>query len=642
MALPQPNLDDRRFQALVDEAKRMVQQSCPEWTDHNVSDPGITLIETFAHMVDQLLYRLNRVPDKNHLAFLDLIGVQLFPPAAARTDVTFWLSAPLPQPVLVRPGTEVATLRTETEEAVVFTTERELSILPCELVHLAAGAQGAVTDRDTDLADGRGTPCFSVTPQVGDLLLLGLSQPVPHCVVALRLDFPVKGHGINPRHPPLTWEAWTGEGWTACEVDGDATGGFNRPGDVILHVPPGHTASVEAGHRAGWLRCRVTPVVPGQSAYSATPVLISARAFTIGGTTSAAHAEVVRGEQLGPSEGVPGQSFTVARPPVVAGGEPVLLEVGGEEWQQVEGFGGSTEQDRHFRLDRTTGEITLGPALREPDGTLRRHGAVPPKGVPIRVRSYRTGGGRRGNVARGALTVLRSSIPYVARVENRQAASGGVDGEDVANARLRGPIVLRTRGRAVTAEDYEELAREAAPEVGRVRCVATESGPDAGGVRVLLVPRAQDDGQGRLDFAGLACSDELLGQVTRFLDERRLLGARLLVEPPYYQGVTVVAELQAKPGHSRGALQRAALTALYRHLNPLTGGPEGTGWPFGRPVQSGEVFAVLQQLPGVELVDRVRLFPADPRTRQRGEATDRVQLGPHALVFSYEHQVRVG
>ena len=94
MPLPVPNLDDRRFQDLVDDAKRLVQQRCPTWTDHNVSDPGVTLIETFAFMVDLLLYRLNRVPDRNYIKFLDLFGLRLFPPAAARAPVTFWLSAP--------------------------------------------------------------------------------------------------------------------------------------------------------------------------------------------------------------------------------------------------------------------------------------------------------------------------------------------------------------------------------------------------------------------------------------------------------------------------------------------------------------------------------------------------------------------
>ena len=73
--LPAPRLDDRGFQDLVDDAKRLVMRRCPEWTDHNVSDPGVTLIETFAFMTDELLYRLNRVPDLNYIKFLELIGV---------------------------------------------------------------------------------------------------------------------------------------------------------------------------------------------------------------------------------------------------------------------------------------------------------------------------------------------------------------------------------------------------------------------------------------------------------------------------------------------------------------------------------------------------------------------------------------
>jgi hypothetical protein len=88
-------------------------------------------------------------------------------------------------------------------------------------------------------------------------------------------------------------------------------------------------------------------------------------------------------------------------------------------------------------------------------------------------------------------------------------------------------------------------------------------------------------------------------------------------------------------------VRREAHDALYRHLDPLTGGANGTGWPFGRPVQSGEVFAVLQRVPGVELVDEVTLHPADPLTGKRGEATDRIDLSAPSLVFSFDHRVRV-
>src|SRR5438045_4156867 len=133
MALPVPNLDDRRFQNLVDDAKRLVQRNCPEWTDHNVSDPGVTLIESFAFMVDQLLYRLNRMPERNYIKFLELIGLHLYPPTAARADITFWLSAPQPEVISVPADTEVATRRTDTSDAVTFTTIGDLSIVPTAL-----------------------------------------------------------------------------------------------------------------------------------------------------------------------------------------------------------------------------------------------------------------------------------------------------------------------------------------------------------------------------------------------------------------------------------------------------------------------------------------------------------------------------
>jgi predicted phage baseplate assembly protein len=140
-----------------------------------------------------------------------------------------------------------------------------------------------------------------------------------------------------------------------------------------------------------------------------------------------------------------------------------------------------------FVLDAVAGEIQLGPAVRDVDGTFVRYGATPPKGANLRLRGYRSGGGGQGNVAARAIAVLRSSIPYVARVENRRPARGGVDGEDIENAKVRGPMLLRTRGRAVTIEDFEHLARSAA-RGGTGQGVASGEGVDAGAVRVLVVP----------------------------------------------------------------------------------------------------------------------------------------------------------
>ncbi|MFD7072289.1 putative baseplate assembly protein [Streptomyces sp. NPDC059913] len=644
MALPSPNLDDRRFQQLVDEAKRYVQQRSPEWTDHNVSDPGVTLIETFAYMVDQLLYRLNRVPDKNYAAFLDLLGVTLFPPTVARAEVDFRLSAPQPETVRLPAGTEVATARGETEESVVFSTVDELAIVPSSLIRLVtAPASGDQTDRTAPLGAGKDIPCFQSRPEPGDALLFGLPTAVPRCIVAVRLDSRVEGVGVDPRQPPLVWEAWDGARWVVCETGTDSTGGLNRPGEVIVFVPAGHTASVTAGVRAGWLRCRVTAPEPGQPFYSESPTIREAEVFTVGGTMDVEHAETVLDVPLGTSEGVAGQRFTVSRAPLLMDGEPPVVEVstaeGWQVWTPVEHFGASAPNDRHVRIDAVSGEFAFPPEVREPDGTMRAYGAVPEKGAQLRVPRYRTGGGSAGNVARGAISVLRSSVPYVAGVENREAARGGVDGETVENAKTRAPHILRVQERAVTAGDYEAVAREAAPSLRRVRCLPAVAG-EAGAVRVLVVPDAVPDRGGQLRFEQLIPSDAVLAAVTERLDERRLVGTRLVVEPPAYQGVTVVARL-VTTGGDPDRVRTDAVAALFRHIDPLRGGADGTGWPFGRPVQYGEIFAVLQNVPGVALVEDVRMFPADPITGRRGAAVQRIDVAPGALVFSHQHQIEV-
>src|SRR5579859_3314953 len=118
MTLPIPVLDDRTFQDIVDECKRMIPRYTPEWTDHNVSDPGVTLIELFAWMTELLLYRINQVPQRNYIKFLEMIGVHLEPAQPARAEIMVRLTAPQPETVVIPAGTEVATQRTATREAI--------------------------------------------------------------------------------------------------------------------------------------------------------------------------------------------------------------------------------------------------------------------------------------------------------------------------------------------------------------------------------------------------------------------------------------------------------------------------------------------------------------------------------------------
>jgi predicted phage baseplate assembly protein len=649
--LPAPNLDDRTFQSLVDDARRLVHRRCPEWSDHNISDPGITLIEALAMMVDQLIYRLNRVPDRNYIKFLELLGLELRAPGAAQGEVTFWLSAPQPQPITVREETEVSTDRTDVDDPIVFSTTEKLDIVPCSLEsgRLATGSERVEAD---DRRNGTEFRCFSERPSPGDVLLIGLDNAVPSCAVLLRVDCRVSGVGVDPTNPPYVWEAWTGgPDWVQCEPDRDETKAFNKPGDVILHIPRGHVLGSPpfiGGEARGWLRCRLVEPAPGQSMYSESPFITSISASTIGGTARIIHARAVRDEDIGISDGTPGQRFALQHRPVLPWSGSSLSAIAGDEttvWSPVDHFGEEDESSQSFHIDPVAGEVVFGPAVREADGRIRRYGKIPARSASLRMSAYRTGGGKKGNVGIGLIRVLKTSVPYVSRVENRRAAVGGAEAETIDEVKARGPMLLRTRGKAVTAQDFEQLTRDIAPEVARAHCLTAANEREAGEVRVLIVPHVSSDALDLVRREDLDPLPETIQRIKNHLNQRRLIGTRLVVEPPAYRGITVVVTIALLPGFPREQARNDVLRALNGLLHPLKGGPDGTGWPIGRAVQVHEVTAALARIPGVNMAEKVtvQLFYVDPSTGQRSrEPVDVIPLARNELVYAYgRHSVRV-
>ncbi|MGB3519250.1 MAG: putative baseplate assembly protein [Elainellaceae cyanobacterium] len=428
--LPKSNLDDRTFEDLVQECILRIPRYCPEWTNHNPGDPGITLIELFSWLVDQMLLRFNQVPRRNYVAFLELLGIRLQPPSAAHTDLTFYLTkATYQSPLRIPTYTEVATTRTESEPAVVFTTDDELIIGQPQIQGLftARQAEHIPTSRQFSVAlqrsentqwdnlgevtlfeDCNVNNCFYIVlaptnPTARSSVAHGtygngsngqsvntIQDSITGNILSLRFKGVIAGTtGINPDDPPLSWQVWDGEDWQPGilrELQDDRTKGFSfhelrQQGmnadqvgaDVILHLPQKWpTTDFGTGCQGHWIRCVYHQSRETQYPYSRSPSIRSISVSAIGGVIHASECVRVKHELLGVSDGKAGQVFYLQNTPLIQCDAHEHIQVNYpdgrvEDWQEVSDFGNSRANSRHYMIDAQNGMVQFGPLIREPN-----------------------------------------------------------------------------------------------------------------------------------------------------------------------------------------------------------------------------------------------------------------------------------
>jgi hypothetical protein len=345
--------------------------------------------------------------------------------------------------------------------------------------------------------------------------------------------------------------------------------------------------------------------------------------------------ETVTQEILGGGLGIPNQSFFLNKAPLLPGEQIEVRELDGlranveypilkEEltdlgyssdeivtaadprtnritevwvlWQERPHFYFSGPDDRHYVVERTSSRILFGDGI---------NGKMPPVGSGnIRARMYQAGGGLAGNVAPGQINQIMSGV-LANRVTNPRAGEGGADAETPVQILSRGPNVFRHQERSMSAPDYEALAREASPAIAAVRVLPVTAGngrPAAGSVTVVIVPHSQDP-QPQPSF-------ELRQEVHDFLTLR----APCTVDPeditikgPFYLPVGISGILVPNEISQAGAIGAAATAAMTAFLHPLTGGPDGTGWAFGRGVFISDVAAILEAIPAVDHAEFLEL-----------------------------------
>ena len=684
MPIQLPNLDDRSYRQLVDEMLARVPVHTPEWTQFGEADPGVTLLELFAFLGENLLYRANQIPERNRLKFLQLLNLPLQPATPARAMVTLanargplaaeTLSAGLVLkagqiPFQTERGLEVLPLEgqaffkrpLDNPDAAILTAYRDLfrsyypgradapitlyetvALDPNVGMTLAANRLDGVlwiallrraSDKSVALADVRAalagrTLSLGLWPDTRDASSnAASSRTLPpgnylERSEELALDFHLPAADASGKLVALDARI-SGDlkrGVAYAEVTLPAKEALAYPDALdpleagVGDLPPSLEDTDLAARLITWLR-----IAPRQSAGSSVKLLwAGAHALP------AVQVQAIHGETLGRGSGAPDQTVRLSRTPVAAGS--VRLTSTGVDgvavWQEIDDLytapselaGGAAA--RVFRLDPESGEIRFGDGLR---------GARPPYNTELRA-DYRVCQGSKGNVTAHAINT-GAGLPPGFVVDNPVAAWGGSDAENAADGEKRITRHLRHRDRLISAEDYRDLTlRTPGIEVARVEVLpaykpdmgASAAGDVPGAVTLMVLPK--HDG---LNPEAPQPDRAFLDAVCAWLQPRRLITTELVVTGPRYRDLWLSVGLRPNPDRAFAEAAQRVKDALAAFLSPLPDDASQPdpgqleditpgGWPLNTPVIRLQLWAVASRVPGVMLINDLKLALDEP------------------------------
>jgi hypothetical protein len=371
MSLPKPQLDDKTFAQLMEDAIKLIPRYAPEWTDFNKHDPGITFLELFAQLTEQQRYYLDRVQDSSLLKFLKLLGVQPKDFRSARVDVSFSFkdNSRLDNTILVPSDTPLIFRPDLSEEDIIFETETNLWMTAITLKKVISFSSLGVKDNTGENDDNKGLSfkAFGDRAEKDSRLYLGFSNlgsdPFPAnkpigITFDLVEDYPVKrgNHGDElievtqaMQSMRLKWEyAAIGSRWKELEIvrDEDETFELTQSGRLYFVAPSdmekqGLIPIVPQNNALYWIRAIVE-----KDGYEIPPEVNSIRLNTIAAIQQKTLVKAVTFS----SNGQLSQSFLA--PYLALVGETILqIRVGEEIWQDC--------QISTIDIDRTNYQITF-------------------------------------------------------------------------------------------------------------------------------------------------------------------------------------------------------------------------------------------------------------------------------------------
>jgi hypothetical protein len=494
---------------------------------------------------------------------------------------------------------------------------------------------------------------FESIPNTYPTVYFGFDKPIKGGPISLFVSIDENiDYGDNNR-PLLKWQYLSKNGkWIEPDVL-DETKGLTKS-EIVQFVISGEMASEKLFSKNDlfWIRAQVMQ----NPAFELKDIQTKSKLLGLYLNSAwALQSRTVSNEIKSSSTGESGQAFRLVNAPVIS--EKILVNEFGTltemerkelgsikyieekkdesgnvtefwvKWDEVPYFFDSGSKDRHYMIDRTSGEIRFGDGIR---------GMVPSIGNNNINAIYSTGGGKNGNIPATKISKLQSTITNVDKVYNHVASDGGADIEDVKSLIERAPFVLKHRNRAVALLDYQMLVKEASNKIARVKILPNLNAKGEhmpGTITIVIVPQSPD--------LKPMPTPELRHIVDRYIKERCSNLAKLNVIQPTYVIVKISAIIVTDRVDAIPVIEQKAKSRIIDFLHPLYGGVEGKGWDFGAVPCISDIFPLLEKIDYVDHVSKitVQLYNDSNSKLTEIKRTDNFKLPADTLLCSGEHEI---
>lgn len=582
-----PQLDDLTYEQMINRAIARIPTMTDQWTDFNSHDPGITVLQTYAWLVDMLNYYMNATGDVHVQKYLKLLGIE---PQPARASEGYVILENINETTALSKGTCFYA------GGIPFELENDCNYVPNSFCSYVQESDGMAMDLTAFAgSDGDFAEAFAEDFCKKSSLYLGFEKPLfdgDKLYISVKEDGKRNPFGADFQLCPLKWEIYTEDGWKKLSVK-DGTCGFLKSGFVEVHFtePMKSWNHPEIGTQAYYIRCILKEnkydSMPQLGKIYVNPLKIIQR------RTICPQGELREELKIGKTNGCADQKLLFDYPDTYRF-SLALKEADSENyelWTMTDHLEEADYKEQKFFFNREEKLICFGDGI---------HGMVPEQGQHIFVTGLECSMFENGNVLAGEIRGTDCEKIKECRIYNPTASVGGRMQESMKDMMKRLEDTLFVQNRMAAETDYEQivlntpgLMLELAHVIpGKVYGQLYRQDRSMNEIMVVVKPYGKDH--------RTKLSKAYQKMIEQYIEKYRLINTKVSIVSPAYVGVEVHGKLRLSQDTPR------ARERVYEKIEKLVS-YQGKEKPFGTVISYGELFTSLESMEEVRMVIELSL-----------------------------------